>query len=87
VVSGFYHYVRNPIYTGVVTAIAGEALLFWRRGIVIELVTVWVAMHLFVWLYEEPKLVRTYPVEYPIYCGHVRRWLPRITPWDGSAAT
>src|SRR5258708_4119017 len=51
VVKGFYRYLRNPMYIGVVTAIAGEALLFWRRGMAIELVTVWVAMHLFVSVY------------------------------------
>ena len=36
VVSGFYRYVRNPMYVGVMVALTGEAILFWNRGLVIE---------------------------------------------------
>ena len=32
VVSGFYRYVRNPMYVGVMVALTGEAILFWNRG-------------------------------------------------------
>lgn len=83
VVGGLYRHVRNPMYAGVITAIAGEAMLFWNRGMVVELVLVCLAMQLFVLLYEEPKLTRTYPEEYPRYCRNVRRWIPRLTAWEG----
>src|ERR1017187_9034774 len=33
VVSGFYGYVRNPIYVGFVVSLLGEALLFGSRGL------------------------------------------------------
>jgi protein-S-isoprenylcysteine O-methyltransferase Ste14 len=82
VVTGLYRYVRNPMYVGVVTAIAGEALLFWNRSLVVELALVAVAMDLFVHFYEEPQLTRTYPAEYPKYSRNVRRWIPRLTAWD-----
>ena len=35
VVSGLYRFVRNPMYVGVLTALAGETLLFARRSMVI----------------------------------------------------
>lgn len=86
VVSGLYRYVRNPMYVGVLTALAGEALLFSSRGLLIELALVWLFFQLFVLLYEEPRLARTYPAEYALYRAHVRRWLPRFTPWRGATA-
>ena len=80
VVSGLYRRVRNPMYVGVLTTIAGESLLFWNRAMVIYLAAAWLTMHLFVYFYEEPKLTRTFPGEYPLYKRDVPRWLPRLTP-------
>jgi protein-S-isoprenylcysteine O-methyltransferase Ste14 len=84
VVSGLYRYVRNPMYVGVLSVLAGEALLFWNRSLVIEALWVCLFFTLFVLLYEEPTLVRRYPEEYPRYKTHVPRWLPRLTPWSGG---
>ena len=86
VVSGLYRYVRNPMYLGVLTAIAGEVLLFGHRAMRVHFAVVTLAMHLFVRLYEEPKLERTFPLEYPLYRRSVKRWLPRWTPWDAPAS-
>jgi protein-S-isoprenylcysteine O-methyltransferase Ste14 len=35
VISGWYRHVRNPMYVGVVTALAGEGLLFESRAIAV----------------------------------------------------
>lgn len=86
VVTGLYRYVRNPMYVGVITVIAAEALLFRSRELLTYFCFVWLAMNLFVLLYEEPKLARTFPAEYLIYKQHVRRWIPRLTPWAGTTA-
>jgi protein-S-isoprenylcysteine O-methyltransferase Ste14 len=86
VVSGLYRYVRNPMYVGVATTIAGEAILFSQLGLLVELVFVALAFVLFVRLYEEPKLARTFPAEYAEYKRHVRRWLPRLTAWRSSTS-
>lgn len=83
VVSGLYRFVRNPMYAGVGTALAGEGLLFWSRHMVIELAVAAALMDIFVRFYEEPKLVRTYRGEYQRYRQNVRRWIPRVTPWKG----
>jgi protein-S-isoprenylcysteine O-methyltransferase Ste14 len=84
VVSGLYRYARNPMYVGVLTALAGEAVLFWSRGLVIEGAIGWLAIELFVRFYEEPTLARRFAVDYPRYKQHVHRWLPRLTPWHNS---
>jgi protein-S-isoprenylcysteine O-methyltransferase Ste14 len=86
VVSGLYRYVRNPMYVGVLTVIAGEALLFRNRDMVAYLAGAWLTTHLFVCLYEESKLTRIFPAEYPIYKKNVPRWIPRLTPWNSHHA-
>ena len=84
VVSGFYRFVRNPMYVGVLIVLAGEAVLFERRGLILYLAIVWVATHLFVCLYEEPTLRRRYGDEYLRFKQNVPRWVPRLTPWTGT---
>jgi protein-S-isoprenylcysteine O-methyltransferase Ste14 len=86
VVSGFYRYVRNPMYVGVLSVIVTEAILFRSGTLVTEAVSAWVAIELFVRLYEEPKLSRIFGDEYTNYRLHVRRWLPRLTPWESPRA-
>ena len=76
VVSGWYRFVRNPMYVGVLTAIAGEALLFRSRAVAIECFTAWLGMDLFVRFYEEPRLATQFPAEYALYRSRVRRWVP-----------
>jgi len=85
VVSGFYRHTRNPMYTGVLLALAGEAIIFESRSLIFYIAIVWFVVHLFVCFYEEPTLTRAYPEEYPRFRQHVPRWLPRLTPWRGEA--
>lgn len=86
VMSGFYRYVRNPMYVGVMVALTGEAILFWNRGIMTEFILAFMGFDIFIRLHEEPSLNRRYPDEYPRYKSHVPRWLPRLTPWDAGQA-
>ena len=81
VVSGFYRYVRNPMYAGVMLALAGEAILFWSRSILVEALLLFVGFNLFIRFYEEPSLARRYGDEYLRYEKNVPRWLPLLTPW------
>jgi protein-S-isoprenylcysteine O-methyltransferase Ste14 len=83
VVSGFYRYVRNPMYVGVMATLAGELLLFRNRGLWIEATLVLVGLNVFVRLYEEPRLARRFGEEYARFRRHVPRWWPRLHPWDG----
>jgi protein-S-isoprenylcysteine O-methyltransferase Ste14 len=78
VVTGLYRYVRNPMYVGVAGAIFGQALLFESRDLWIYGALVWLAFHLFIYLYEEPTLRRTFGKEYEVFCHEVPRWIPRL---------
>jgi protein-S-isoprenylcysteine O-methyltransferase Ste14 len=83
VVSGLYRFVRNPMYVGVLTALAGETLLFARRSMVIYWVGVATTIHFFVLVYEEPTLSKRYGADYAQFKKMVPRWLPRLRPWKG----
>ncbi|HSC77259.1 MAG TPA: isoprenylcysteine carboxylmethyltransferase family protein [Candidatus Acidoferrales bacterium] len=86
VVSGFYRYVRNPMYLGAALAIVGETALF---GSVLAglgyLAVLGVALAVFVIAYEEPALRAKFGAEYEEYCRHVPRFIPRLTPWKGGS--
>jgi protein-S-isoprenylcysteine O-methyltransferase Ste14 len=81
VVSGFYRYVRNPMYVAVTALVLGQALLLGDRHLLAYAVLPWLAAHLFVLIYEEPTLRRSFGAEYESYCAHVPRWIPRLSPW------
>jgi protein-S-isoprenylcysteine O-methyltransferase Ste14 len=86
VASGFYRHVRNPMYTGLLVVLGGEAILFESRDLVLYIAAIWLVTHLFVCLYEEPTLERRYGVEYLRFKKHVPRWIPRMRPWRGGEA-
>jgi protein-S-isoprenylcysteine O-methyltransferase Ste14 len=83
VVTGFYRYVRNPMYVAVTALIAGQGLLFGSVTVLEYGAIVWAGFFLFVVVYEEPVLGEQFADEYKRYRANVRRWLPRITPWRG----
>ena len=75
---GLYRVVRNPMYWGVGLVLLGEATLF-RSAVLLWLLLIFVSLvSLFVLLYEEPTLRRTFGDEYEQYCREVPRWLPRL---------
>src|SRR5271154_2187480 len=86
VVTGWYRYVRNPMYVAVVSIILGQALLFGDLHVLMYVLIPWLAAYLFVLTYEEPTLRKSFGAEYDTFCANVPRWLPRLTPWRGSAA-
>ncbi len=81
VVSGLYRYTRNPMYLAVVGIIAGQALLLWRRELLVYGLAVALGFALFVRLYEEPTLRRRYGAEYDRYRAAVPRWWLARRAW------
>jgi protein-S-isoprenylcysteine O-methyltransferase Ste14 len=78
VVRGPYERVRNPMYVGATLALAGAAL-FYRSGALLGYAALFLALaHLFVVVYEEPTLRRTFGADYDAYRRRVSRWWPRI---------
>lgn len=75
VVRGLYRYTRNPMYLGVLTFLAGWAVLAATPAILAYGLGVALAFHLFVVGYEEPHLRRLFGAEYERYVARVARWL------------
>lgn len=73
VVRGPYRYVRNPMYLGAGTALAGAALFYGAGGLWAYAAGFLALTHLFVVLYEEPTLRQTFGDDYRAYCRQVRR--------------
>ncbi len=83
VVSGLFRYVRNPMYVAVVMLILGQGLLFSSVQVFEYGIAVWLGFFLFVVIYEEPTLQRSFGREYEEFCANVPRWIPRLQPWRG----
>ena len=77
VTQGPYRFVRNPMYIGAGMTLAGAALFYESLSLFIYACLFFLITHLFVVLYEEPTLRRTFGDEYETYFRRVRRWIPR----------
>ncbi len=82
VIEGPYRYVRNPMIFGVFCILLGEAVLFWSMILFCWVLVFFLANEVYIPLVEEKGLVRRFGKEYIIYTKHVRRWIPRLTPWS-----
>jgi protein-S-isoprenylcysteine O-methyltransferase Ste14 len=81
---GPYRHVRNPMISGVVLMLAGEALFFQSRSVALWALTFLLVNHVYFVLLEEPGLEGRFGEEYRAYKAHVPRWLPRLRPWKGT---
>lgn len=92
VVTGLYRHVRNPMYVGVLTLVAGWAILFASWALAAYAVALAIGFHVRVRVSEEPWLASRFGADWERYRAHVRRWWPRAVPWrteevaTGSAA-
>jgi protein-S-isoprenylcysteine O-methyltransferase Ste14 len=86
VITGLYRYVRNPMYVGMGLFLIGEALVLPDIGYkMLALVLIlWIVVTLFIIFYEEPTLQSLFRDDYAEYRRNVRRWIPRLTPFDKS---
>jgi protein-S-isoprenylcysteine O-methyltransferase Ste14 len=80
VVTGFYRYVRNPIYVGFLAIMLGQALLFGSPGLLEYTAVAWCVGAAAARFYEEPTLARKFGTEYQDYRRAVRAWIPRLYP-------
>jgi protein-S-isoprenylcysteine O-methyltransferase Ste14 len=74
VTSGPYRFVRHPIYSGLLTAILGTALVNNLLGLIV--VAVLVAYFYYCGIVEERNLVATFPKAYPEYRSRTKMLIP-----------
>ncbi len=84
VLHGPYRFVRNPMISGVILILFGEAMILLSPHH-----CVWAACFLalnlaYIPLVEEPQLERRFGERYRQYRRHVRRFMPRFTPWQSE---
>jgi len=78
---GPYQYVRNPMITGVLAMLIGEAVHLGARVVAIWAVAFMAINHIYFRLLEEPGLERRFGSDYLQYKSAVPRWIPRSAPW------
>ncbi len=88
VIDGPYRYVRNPMISGVLFILFGEALVLisWPHA---RWALYFLCLNLiYIPLLEEPILERRFGDSYREYRRHVRRFIPRPRPWapDGNTS-
>jgi protein-S-isoprenylcysteine O-methyltransferase Ste14 len=74
VTSGPYRFVRHPIYTGLLTALLGTALVDSLVGLIV--VAVLVVYFYYCGIVEERNLTATFPTAYPEYRSRTKMLIP-----------
>ena len=82
VVVGPYRHVRNPMISGVLTVLLGEAALFGSLPVLVWFSAVFAVNAVYFPLVEEPGLRERFGEDYDAYRANVPRWLPRLRPWE-----
>lgn len=81
VTRGPYRYVRNPMISGVVLVLFGEALVL-RSFPHLQWALIFLGFNaVYIPLIEEPLLAQRFGAAYQNYRRHVPRLLPRLRPW------
>jgi protein-S-isoprenylcysteine O-methyltransferase Ste14 len=78
VATGFYRYVRNPMYVAVLAILLGQFLWSGYWSLLLYALLVFIAFHVFVTYYEEPTLQRKFGSVYEDYLRRVPRWIPKF---------
>ena len=81
VVRGPYQHVRNPMISGVLAVLLGEAALLGSLPLFCWFLLFFALNQLYIPGFEEPGLEARFGEEYRRYKQHVPRWIPRPTTW------
>ena len=82
VADGPYRYVRNPMISGVIFILIGEALVLRSYAQARWALVFFVVNLVYIPLLEEPMLEARFGESYRNYKRHVRMFIPRATPWS-----
>ena len=86
VLRGPYRFVRNPMISGVIFVLFGEALVLLSLPHAIWAAAFLLLNLFFIPVFEEPPLERRFGDAYREYRRHVRRFVPRLSPWTPRTA-
>src|SRR5215211_7616072 len=86
VVRGPYRHVRNPMISGVLSILLGQAILFGSVPLLVWFVIFFALNALTMPLIEEPLLESRFGSDYVTYKRNVPRWIPRPNPWTPGRA-
>ena len=84
IVQGIYRHVRNPMISGGICILFGEAILAASLPLIGWFLSFVVVNAVYIPLVEEPGLVKRFGEDYETYRRNVPRWIPRLTPWKGE---
>ena len=84
VIMGPYRYCRNPMITGVLMMLAGEALFLNARGIAIWTCMFFIVNTAFFIFKEEPDMLQRFGEPYAQYKKKVPRWIPNLKPYKAD---
>ena len=83
VVQGVYRHVRNPMISGVLSVLLGEAICFASLPLACWFLLFLVINAIYIPLAEEPGLVKRFGEDYEEYRRNVPRWIPLLKAWNG----
>lgn len=86
VVHGPYRWVRNPMISGVILLLFGEALILRSAPHARWALAFLIINLIYIPLVEEPQLERRFGEPYRTYRRHVPRVIPRLRPWSQDTA-
>ncbi len=84
VIRGPYRHVRNPMISGVIMLLTGEALFFQSLPLAVWTLIFFGGNAFYFPFVEEKSLIRRFGHDYRVYQKNVPRWLPRLRPWSGA---
>ncbi|MBI5304422.1 MAG: isoprenylcysteine carboxylmethyltransferase family protein [Chloroflexi bacterium] len=82
VVRGIYRQTRNPMITGVLGVLLGEAMCLGVLGLFVWFAVFLLMNLVYIALIEEPGLQQRFGDAYAEYQRNVPRWIPRREPWE-----
>ena len=86
VVHGMYRFIRNPMYIGILLFVFGFGLLHGSKLVIAYDIGLWIAFQIRLKVEEEPRLALRFGENWFRYRRHVRRWIPRFSPWQPRPA-
>jgi protein-S-isoprenylcysteine O-methyltransferase Ste14 len=81
VVRGPYRHVRNPMISGVLAVLVGEAAVLGSLPLLAWFLAFFCLNAIYMPLVEERSLERRFGADYLVYKRNVPRWIPRLRPW------